>query len=155
MNQVLIEKIKQDLRVLRLKDMAEVLEAVLEKAHQENQGYLQFFYELVQKQLDAVRTRSLERRIRKAQFPHKMAFDNFDWGFQPGLNVEYLKDRRAIRNRMVALDVLDKRASYFKAEKLILGDKYTFIKDAYLQKRANLIADGAFSEVDPFLDDED
>lgn len=92
MNQVLIEKVKQELRVLRLKDMAEALEAVLEKAHQENQGYLQFFSELVQKQLNAVRTRSLERRIQKAQFPHKMAFDNFDWGFQPGLNVEYLKD---------------------------------------------------------------
>ena len=27
-----------------------------------------------------------------AQFPPQMTFDNFDWGFQPGLNVEYLKD---------------------------------------------------------------
>ncbi len=38
MNQVLIEKIKQDLRTLRLKDMAEALEASLNKAHKENKA---------------------------------------------------------------------------------------------------------------------
>ena len=92
MNQVLVEKLKQDLRALRLKDMAQALEEALEKAHQQKQGALQFLAELVQKQLEAVRKRSLERRIQMAQFPPQMTFDNFDWGFQPGLNVEYLKD---------------------------------------------------------------
>jgi len=92
MNQVLIEKVKQDLRALRLKDMEETLEALLKKAHKEKQGTLQFFAELVQIQLEAVQKRSLELRIKKAHFPHEMTFDNFDWGFQPSLNVEYLKD---------------------------------------------------------------
>jgi len=92
MSQVLIEKVKQDLRTLRLKDMADALEASLKKAHQKKQGTLQFFADLVQIQLDAVQKRSLELRIKKAHFPPKMTFDNFDWGFQPGLNVEYLKD---------------------------------------------------------------
>ena len=92
MNQILIEKVKQDLRALRLKDMAQALEAALEKAHQEKQGNLQFLSQLVQIQVEAVRNRSLELRIHKAYFPPKMTFDNFDWTFQPGLNVEYLKD---------------------------------------------------------------
>jgi DNA replication protein DnaC len=96
MNQVLVEKVKQDLRTLRLKDMAQALEEALEKAHQQKQGALQFLAELVQKQLEAVRKRSLERRIQMAQFPPKMTFDNFDWGFQPGLNVEYLKDLKEL-----------------------------------------------------------
>ena len=69
MNQVLVEKLKQDLRALRLKDMAQALEEALEKAHQQKQGALQFLAELVQKQLEAVRKRSLERRIQMAQFP--------------------------------------------------------------------------------------
>jgi len=31
--------------------------------------------------------RSLDRRIKKAQFPQDMRFDTFDLNFQPGLNV--------------------------------------------------------------------
>jgi len=92
MNQVLIEKIKQDLRQLRLKDMAQALEVTLQKAHKQKQGPLQFLAQLVQIQLEGVQERSLARRIHKALFPPNMTFDNFDWGFQPGLNVEYLKD---------------------------------------------------------------
>lgn len=90
MNPVLIEKVKQELRTLRLKDMAEALEEVLEQAH--DQSHLQFFSQLVQRQLQGVQGRSLQRRIQKAEFPPNMSFDNFDWGFQPSLNVEYLKD---------------------------------------------------------------
>jgi len=34
----LLEKVKQDLRALRLKDMADILEVTLEAAHQEQQA---------------------------------------------------------------------------------------------------------------------
>ena len=90
MNTVLVQKIKQDLRTLRLKDMAEALDAALEHAHE--QSHLQFFSQLVQHQLTAVKARSLDRRVQKAQFPRNMRFDTFDWNFQPGLNVEQLKN---------------------------------------------------------------
>jgi DNA replication protein DnaC len=96
MNQVLIDSVKHNLRTLRLKDMAQALDSTLENAHRQKQGHLQFLSDLVQIQLDALRTRSLERRIHKAQFPPNMTFDNFDWTFQPGLNVEYLKDLKEL-----------------------------------------------------------
>jgi DNA replication protein DnaC len=92
MNQILIEQVKQDLRTLRLNDMAEGLEAALEQAQKEQQGYLSFLAQLVQKQLEAVRKRSLERRIHKGNFPRNMTFESYDWHFQPSLNVEYVKD---------------------------------------------------------------
>ena len=92
MNHVLGEKVKQDLLKLRLKDMAQALEAALQKAHQQKQGPLQFLAELVQKQLQGVENRSVKRRIQNAQLPPNMSFDNFDWNFQPSLNVQYLKD---------------------------------------------------------------
>lgn len=87
-----MEKIKQDLRTLRLKDMADILETTLEEAHHNQIGHTQFLNHLVQHQLRAVAQRSLDRRIKQAKFPRTMTFENFDWGFQPGLNVEYLKD---------------------------------------------------------------
>ena len=88
----LLEKVKQDLRALRLKDMADILETALEEAHQKKQGHIQFLDHLVQYQRRAMTQRSLDRRIKQAKFPRKMTFEHFDWGFQPGLNVEYLKD---------------------------------------------------------------
>ncbi len=88
----LVERLKQGLIKLRLRDMAQALDAALKNAQYERQGHLEFFATLVESQLEAVQARSLDRRIQKANFPRNMTFDSYDWGFQPGLNVEYVKD---------------------------------------------------------------
>ncbi|MDY7559735.1 VacJ family lipoprotein [Pseudomonas sp. 10B1] len=46
------------------------------------------------------------------------------------------------RNSLEALDIVDTRASLLSAEKLINGDKYTFIRNAYLQSREFKVKDG-------------
>ena len=96
MKKILINEIKQKLRELRLKDMAEALEAVLQKAQTEEYGHLQFLADLADAQIQATRSRSLDRRISNANFPLKMSFDNFDWNFQPGLNVENVKNLKSL-----------------------------------------------------------
>jgi DNA replication protein DnaC len=88
----LLKTVKQELRSLRLKDMADMLETALQDAHQKQQGHIEFLHCLVEHQRTAIDQRSLDRRIKQAKFPRKMTFEHFDWGFQPGLNVEYLKD---------------------------------------------------------------
>lgn len=55
--------------------------------------------------------------------------------------VRYVDDNGA-RNALYVTRVIDNRAQLLEAEKLISGDKYTFIRDAYLQKRAFSIVDG-------------
>jgi phospholipid-binding lipoprotein MlaA len=47
-----------------------------------------------------------------------------------------------VRNSARALDVVDTRANLLKAEKLITGDKYVFIRNAYLQNREFNVQDG-------------
>jgi phospholipid-binding lipoprotein MlaA len=44
------------------------------------------------------------------------------------------------------------RASLLETEELILGDRYLFIRDAFLQRREFLVNDGVIEE-DPFVDD--
>lgn len=92
MSKILIEKIKEDLRQLRLTDMAQALDVILKEAELERQGYLAFLDQLISKQLEARTARSLERRIKKAGLSRHMSFETFDWNFQPALNVEYVKD---------------------------------------------------------------
>jgi len=92
MKDILPENVKQDLRRLRLNDMAAHLDEALEVAARTREGCLTFLAGLVRKQVEALDSRSLERRIKKAGFPERLTFESFDWGFQPGLHVEYIKD---------------------------------------------------------------
>jgi phospholipid-binding lipoprotein MlaA len=43
---------------------------------------------------------------------------------------------------LTALEIIDLRASFLSAESLIFGDRYTFIRDVYLQTRDRAIRDG-------------
>jgi len=92
MNEILIDKIKQDLRYLHLTDMAQALDLTIKEAEEARWGYLALIEQLVSKQVQARNGRSLQRRIKKARLPQHMTFDTFDWNFQPTLNVEYVKD---------------------------------------------------------------
>ncbi|MDF2489309.1 MAG: VacJ family lipoprotein [Pseudomonas sp.] len=51
-------------------------------------------------------------------------------------------DHVPTRNTVLAADVVDTRASLLSAEKLISGDKYVFIRNAYLQNREFRVKDG-------------
>ena len=42
----------------------------------------------------------------------------------------------------MGLGIVDARASLLDSEKLITGDKYTFIRNAYLQNREFKVKDG-------------
>lgn len=52
-----------------------------------------------------------------------------------------------------ALEVIDLRADLLSADEMISGDRYLFIRDAYLQSREYEINDGAIED-DPFLDED-
>ncbi|GIZ12067.1 VacJ family lipoprotein [Pseudomonas sp. NCCP-436] len=51
-------------------------------------------------------------------------------------------DHVPTRNVTLAVDVVDTRASLLSAENLISGDKYIFIRNAYLQNREFKVRDG-------------
>ena len=53
----------------------------------------------------------------------------------------YLNDVPA-RNSTLALDIVQRRASALSLEKMITGDRYVFIRNAYLQNREFRINDG-------------
>lgn len=60
-------------------------------------------------------------------------------------------DHVPTRNQLFGANVLSDRAELLKAEKLISGDKYSFVRDVYLQRREYLIMDGQVE--DDFGDD--
>lgn len=65
----------------------------------------------------------------------------------------YVDDARVYYG-LGGLLVIQRRTDLLEAEKLIRGDRYSFIRDTYLQRRSFLVNDGRLDR-DPFLDDED
>jgi len=59
-----------------------------------------------------------------------------------------------VKLTLTALDALETRERYLDFEAMITGDRYTFIKDAYVQSRDYEIFDGEMTE-DDFLEDMD
>lgn len=55
------------------------------------------------------------------------------------------------RNRLLFTRVVHDRAQLLSAERAVFGDRYIFIRDAYLQRRQYLVNDGKVN--DPFADD--
>ena len=56
---------------------------------------------------------------------------------------------------LAALQIVDLRSDLLASENLISGDRYLFIRSAYLQNREYLVTDGASQEdfSDDFYDD--
>lgn len=61
-------------------------------------------------------------------------------------------DSGAARYGLQGLSLVSGRAELIDNEKLIRGDRYLFVRDAYTQRRDYLVKDGVVD--DPFLDDE-
>ncbi len=63
-------------------------------------------------------------------------------------------DHVPTRNQIYGVEVISLRADLLEAEKLIRGDRYSFIRDAYLQRRKFLVTDGQveddFGDYDDF-----
>jgi phospholipid-binding lipoprotein MlaA len=64
----------------------------------------------------------------------------------------YLIEDNNTRYGMTALNFIEIRAGLLDAEQLISGDRYIFMRDAYLQRREYLIKDGQVT--DEFLDED-
>jgi phospholipid-binding lipoprotein MlaA len=58
-----------------------------------------------------------------------------------------------VRVSLTALRIIDTRAGLLDQEALIRGDRYSFIRDAYLQQRRFEVQDGEMGE-DPFASDD-
>ncbi len=65
-----------------------------------------------------------------------------DWYSNP---IAYMHDDEW-RRGLQALNVVQTRAGFLEAEKLISGEKYTFIREAYLQRREYLVQDGKVAD---------
>lgn len=78
-----------------------------------------------------------------------------DWYSDPRAYIDHVRTKNAV----LGITILDTRAGLLDLENHISGDRYTFVRDAYLQRRDFLINNGNveddFGQDEDFGDDED
>lgn len=99
-----IDVIRDQLKQLRLSTASAELENVLQKRKKSTD--VQWLSELLSIELDTRSDNATERRIKRAEFPERRSFEQFNWDFNKDLpreQVEALKDLKFINNNEIVL----------------------------------------------------
>jgi len=99
-----IETIKSQLKTLKLPTAMRELEAVI--ARHKQSVSLHWVSELLEREIDVRKERSLTKRIERASFPEIKTIESFDWKFNPKVDknkIEELASLEFIKNNQIAL----------------------------------------------------
>ena len=99
-----VKNIESLLKTLRLPTAAKDLESIL--ANQKKAVNTSWVEELLSREVDHRREKSLQTRIKSAKFPELKSTDNFDWDFNPDINrdkIEELSDMSFLEKNKIIL----------------------------------------------------
>ena len=87
-----LEHTRNILSELGLNTACELLDAKIEDALHKDATYLSFLNELLGAELQEKKRRSEETRIKLSRLPHRKTLEEFDFGFQPSIDVRQIKE---------------------------------------------------------------
>lgn len=87
-----LEHARNILSELGLDTASELLEAKIEDAIHKNATYLTFISELLEAEIQEKRRRSEETRIKLSGLPHRKTLEEFDFSFQPSIDVKQIRE---------------------------------------------------------------
>lgn len=97
MNQPSLDHVRDALRTLTLDQMADSLDALCEQAGKDQWVYLTFLARLLDEERAARETRRLVMKTKLAHFPFQNTLEQFDFGFQPGVEKRRIQDLASLR----------------------------------------------------------
>lgn len=102
MDQLISERLRDNLSRLKLTRATEVLETIVETAQQEKSSYLTFLDHLLEEEVAAKEQRRVQTAMKTAGLPAAKTIEEYDFSFHPHLNkqeVMTLFDLEFIRNQ--------------------------------------------------------
>lgn len=89
---IVLERARQHLLTLGLRDAAEALDARLEEAAKREVPYADFLVDLLETELAVRRRRYLETRTKLARLPFRKTLEEFDFGAQPSIDPRQIRE---------------------------------------------------------------
>jgi len=87
-----METLREHLKELKLKAISTIFEEEAEKAAKANLSYTEYLARLMQAEVIRKVDSSVNTKINKARFPRRNTLEDFDFSFQPGLNIKQIRE---------------------------------------------------------------
>jgi DNA replication protein DnaC len=86
MEQLITDRLRDNLARLKLNRASEVLQAIAEQAEADNRSYLAFLDQLLEEEVAVKEKRRFETAMKTAGLPAAKSIEEYDFGFHPQLN---------------------------------------------------------------------
>jgi DNA replication protein DnaC len=106
MEQLITDRLRDNLSRLKLTQAADVLDVILKQAEVEKSSYMSFLDHLLEEEVAAKEKRRVQTAMKTAGLPCAKTIEEYDFGFHPNLNkkeVMSLFDLDFIRNHENAI----------------------------------------------------
>jgi len=97
MAELITARIRRNAAELRLHGIAENPDELIDRAEQAKLGYREFLDLVLESEVGVLDGRRYQARLKMAGLPHHKTLDEFDTGFQPGLDPKRLAELRSLR----------------------------------------------------------
>lgn len=92
MNQLIAERIQTNLQRLKLGQIAQVLDTVIQRSQEQQLSYLVFLDHLLEEEVAAKENRRLQMALKTARLPVAKTIEEYDFAFHPKLEKKTIMD---------------------------------------------------------------
>ena len=86
MSEFTMDRLRENLEALKMKNTLEILDNYLERAVAENLNSVEVLDHIFSEEAKSKRKRAYEKQIQMSGFPIKKTLDDFDFSFQPSID---------------------------------------------------------------------
>ena len=89
MSEFTMDRLRENLEALKMKNTLEILDNYLERAVAENLNIVEVLDHIFSEEAKSKRKRAYEKQIQMSGFPIKKTLDDFDFSFQPSTTIYF------------------------------------------------------------------
>ena len=97
MSEFTYERLRENLERLKMKNTLEILDNYLERALKDNTNVVEILDYIFSEEAKNKTRRAVEKQIQMSGFPMKKGFSEFDFNFQPSIDVRQIDELRTMR----------------------------------------------------------
>ena len=97
MSELTMDRLRENLESLKMKNTLEILDNYLERAIAENLNIVEVLDHIFSEEAKSKRKRAYEKQVQMSGFPIKKTLDDFDFSFQPSIDKRQIDELATMR----------------------------------------------------------
>ena len=97
MSELTVDRLRENLESLKMKNTLEILDNYLERAVADKRNIVEVLDHIFSEEAKSKRKRAYEKQVQMSGFPIKKTLDDFDFSFQPSIDKRQIVEFAAMR----------------------------------------------------------